>query len=160
MLPTRISVCTAPGDRRSRPRRVGGGGSSALTAGSSTRSHEPNARSAPGNASSGVTSPTIARIALLAPNQRLWNARRSSRVMAAIESGVPESGLAVRMKPVDQPIEDHAGEIVGIVVADLQARQDLLTLPLDFLGGERRMAREVGHEIERERPGCPSSRPR
>ena len=52
----------------------------------------PNARSAPAKASSGVTSPTIARMALLAPNQALWNARRSSRVMLAIDSGVPESG--------------------------------------------------------------------
>ena len=49
-------------------------------------------RHAPANASSGVTSPTIARIELFAPNQVLWNATRSSRVMLAIDCAVPESG--------------------------------------------------------------------
>ena len=45
------------------------------------------------------TSPTIARIALLAPNHRLWNASRSSRVIAASDAGVPESGLPYGWNP-------------------------------------------------------------
>ena len=75
---------------------------------------------------------------------------------AAIDSGVPESGLPYGMKSVDEPIEDHAGQIVGIVVADLQARQNLLTLAIDLFTGKRRMTREIGHEIERQARGCPS----
>ena len=44
-------------------------------------------------------------------------------MIAASDSGVPESGHAVRMEAVDQPIEHDAGEVVRVVVADLQARQ-------------------------------------
>ncbi len=103
----------------------------------------PNARSAPANASSGVTSPTIARMALLAPNQALWNATRSSRVMLAIDLRRAGVRPPVGMEPVDEPIEDDAGDVIGILVADLQAGEHLLPLALDLLRRERRVAREV-----------------
>src|SRR6476620_4378505 len=92
MLPTRISVCTAPGLSITTTRRVDGGGSGARGAVFGAVSHDPKARSAPANASSAVTSPTMARIALFAPYQALWNPRRSWREMLAIEDGVPELG--------------------------------------------------------------------
>jgi len=50
---------------------VGGGGSTGLAASTVALGQLPNARSAPANASSGETSPTTARIALLAPNHFL-----------------------------------------------------------------------------------------
>ena len=93
----------------------------------------------------------MARIALLAPNQALWYASRSSRVMLAIDSGVPGVGPAVRMEAVDEPVEHHPGDVVRIVVADLEARQNLLTLPLELLGRELRVPRQIGHHVEPER---------
>ena len=53
----------------------------------------------PANASSAVTSPTIARIALLAAKYRWWKATRSSRVSAAIDSGVPVCGMPYGWNP-------------------------------------------------------------
>ena len=90
--PTRISVCTAPGLSMMTTRRVGGGGSIGFTTSTAACTHLPNARSAPANASSGDTSPTMARMALLAPNHFLWNATRSLRVSAVSVSGVPDCG--------------------------------------------------------------------
>ena len=58
-------------------------------AGTSRRSQSPNTFLTPSNASSAVTSPTMARMALLGTKFLAWNATRSSRVMPAIDSGVP-----------------------------------------------------------------------
>ncbi len=56
--------------------------------------------------------------------------------------------LAVRMEPVHEPIEDHVGQVLWIVVADPQARKQLLALPLDFLFRKRRMLRQLRHQVE------------
>ena len=100
----------------------------------------------------------MARIALLAPNQAWWKASRSSRVIAGDRGRCAAVGTPVRMRAVDEPVEHGAGEIVRVVVADLEARQHLLALPLDLLGRECRMPRDVRNEIQAERRGCPSSR--
>ncbi len=63
-MPTRISVCTASGLSTTTMRRVGGGGSIGFGSATSARGQRPNTRSAAANASSLVTSPTIARIML------------------------------------------------------------------------------------------------
>jgi hypothetical protein len=53
------------------------------------RAQSPNIFVTPSKASAAVTSPTMARIALLGTKYFAWNATRSLRVMAAIDSGVP-----------------------------------------------------------------------
>ena len=151
MLPTRISVWTAPGRSITTTRRVGGGGSTGLAAVASER--RPLAertlgarkrllvRDVADDGEDGVVGAepglvegdeVVARDA----RNRLWRARVRT---------------AVGMEPVDQAIEHHPGEVVRVVVTDLQARQDLLPLPFDLLGRERRVAREVRHHVEAER---------
>ena len=68
------------------------------------------------------------------------------------DSGVPLFGQAVRMEAVDQPIEDDRRDVVGILVADLQARQRLLPLPLDLLELERRIARTTSDSSSKPTP--------
>ena len=55
---------------------------------------------------------------------------------------------AVRVEPVDQPVEDDAGDVGWIVVADLKSRQNQVALPLDLGGREGRPARHVGEQVE------------
>ena len=148
MLPTRISVCTAPGRSMTTSRRVACGGAGAVGASDPARPQPPNARSAPANASSALTSPTMARMALLAPNHFLWNPSRSSRRIARDRRWCPGLRLAVRMKSIDQPVEHHVGQVLRIVVTDLQPGQDLLTLALDFLARKGRMLREIRDQVE------------
>ena len=64
MWPTRTSVCTASGLLTTITRRVGSGGSMNVCAGTSRFCQSPNTFFAAANASSAVTSPTMARIAL------------------------------------------------------------------------------------------------
>ena len=64
-----------------------------FSTGTSLRAQSPNTFLTPSNASSAVTSPTMARIALLGTKYFAWNATRSSRVMPAIDSGVPVCGM-------------------------------------------------------------------
>ena len=64
-------------------------------------------------------------------------------MIAASVSGVPRLRQPVGMKAVDEPIEDRVRDEVGIVEADLQARQRLLPLTIDLLRRERRMPRHV-----------------
>ena len=69
MLPTRISVCTASGLSTTTTRRVGAGGSIGFERRQlAPCAQSPNALSAPANASSAVTSPTMARMALFGAN--------------------------------------------------------------------------------------------
>ncbi len=56
-------------------------------------------------------------------------------------------GHPVRVKAVDQTIEDGVGDVFRILGADLQARQHLLALPLDFSGRERRKSCHVGQHL-------------
>ena len=74
---------------------------------------------------------------------------RSARVRAA-----------VGMESVDQPVEHHPGDVVRVLVADLEPRQDLLTLSLELLRRELRVSRQVRHHVEPEARSCPSSRSR
>ena len=55
---------------------------------------------------------------------------------------------AVGVEPIDQPVEDHPGDVGRVVVADLHSRQDLVALALDLGGREGRPARHVGQQIE------------
>ena len=64
--------------------------------------------------------------------------------------GSARIGPAVRMEAVDQAIEHHPGYVVRIFVPDLEARQNLLALPLELLGSELRVPRQIGHHIEPE----------
>ena len=57
---------------------------------------------------------------------------------------------AVGMETVDEPVEHDVGDVRRIVVADLQARQHLVALPLDLGRREGRTARHVGQQVERE----------
>ena len=52
------------------------------------------------------------------------------------------------MESVDEPVEHHVGEIVGVVVADLESGQDLLPLAVDFFLRERGVLRDVGDEVQ------------
>src|SRR5258707_524863 len=54
------------------------------------------------------------------------------------------------MEPVHQPVEDDAGEVVRIVVADLQPGENLLALAVDLFRCKCRVPCEIGNEIERE----------
>ncbi len=62
----------------------------------------------------------------------------------------PGVGPAVRMKAVNQAVEHHPGDVVRILVADLEPRKNLLPLPLELLGRERRVSRQIGHHVEPE----------
>ena len=57
---------------------------------------------------------------------------------------------AVGMEAVHEPVEDHAGDVGRIVVADPQAGQDLVALPLDLGLRKGRPPRDVGEQVERE----------
>jgi hypothetical protein len=57
---------------------------------------------------------------------------------------------AIGVEAVDEPIEHDSREVLRIVVADLQSGQHLVPLSLNLLGGERGIARNIGHEIQRE----------
>ena len=137
MLPTRISVCTAPGLSMTTTRRVGGGGSTGFGAVGFGRA--PLAERALGAGERllgrdvaddredgvvGAEPGLVERDEIVARDAR--DRLRRARVRPA-----------VRMEAVDEPVEHHAGEVVRIVVADLQPRQDLLALPLDLLRRER-----------------------
>ncbi len=50
---------------------------------------------------------------------------------------------AVRMEPVHHPIEYRVRDVLGILKADLQSRERLLFLAVDFGGGKRGVARHV-----------------
>ena len=55
------------------------------------------------------------------------------------------------MEPVDEPIEHDARDEIGILEADLQARDSLLALAIDFLLFERRIPHHIGQQIEAKR---------
>ena len=57
---------------------------------------------------------------------------------------------AVGMEAVHEPVEDHVGDVGRIVVADPQAGQDLVALPLDLRLRKGRPSRHVGEQVERE----------
>jgi hypothetical protein len=61
--------------------------------------------------------------------------------------------LPVRVKPVDQPVEQHRGDVARILAADAERRQRLLTLTIDLLWRERRAANDIGDEIQRQGEG-------
>ena len=90
--PTRMLVCTASGLSMITIRRVEAGGSIDGGGGSVPRAQSPNTRCAAANASSLVTSPTMARIMLFGRKYCVWNACRSSRVSEPSESSVPMPG--------------------------------------------------------------------
>ena len=52
------------------------------------------------------------------------------------------------MESVNEPIEHGRGNVVGILVVDLQPRERLLTLALDLFDLERRMPHNVREQIE------------
>ena len=64
--------------------------------GTSPLAHPANARSSLGRISAMVVAPTTTSVALLGLNQVRWNLTRSSRVIRAVDSSVPEpvQGLA------------------------------------------------------------------
>ena len=120
MLPTRISVCTAPGLSMTTTRRVGGGGSTGFAAGASAprplaeRALGAGERLFGGDVADDGEDGVVGAEPLLVERQQIVarDARRSTL-------GVPESRPAVRMEPVDQPIEHDVGEELRILVADL-----------------------------------------
>ena len=119
MLPTRISVWTASGlvdddEPARRRRRLDRRRRGSVDPRPRRRTPAPP-RQTPRRPS---TSPTIARIMLLAPNHGRGTPCRSSRVSAASDLGVPLSGPPVRMEPVDEAVEDDVGDVVRVVVAD------------------------------------------
>ena len=71
--------------------------------------------------------------------------------IGARDGGQGLRGTAVResvgMKAVHQPIEQGAGDVVGILGADLQRRHRLLLLPLDLFSGERGVPNDVGQQF-------------
>ena len=149
MCPTRISVCTAPGLSTTTTRRVGGGGS-----GSSIRARPLRPRAehplAPRTPPRVVTSPTIARMQLFGAKNVWWNATRSSRVIAGNRLGCAAVRHAVRMESVDRGDRTrrrpHSPDPRSLTCS---ARQRLLPLAIDLLGRERRVAHDVGHQVER-----------
>ena len=68
-------------------------------------------------------------------------------MIAASVSGVPLSGSPYGMEPVDEPIEQHAGDVIRIAAVDLQRGDHLLLLALDLLGRKRRIAHDVGQQV-------------
>ena len=61
------------------------------------------------------------------------------------------AGRAVRMDTVDQAVEHHVGEVLGVLVSHLQPRQDLLALALELLRREGRVAQDVGEQPHSQR---------
>ena len=59
---------------------------------------------------------------------------------------VGRAGLrqAVRMEAVHEAVEHRVGDIIGIFEADLQSRQNLLSLAIDLVRRERGVAHDVG----------------
>jgi hypothetical protein len=56
-------------------------------------------------------------------------------------------GHAVGVKAVDQPVEQHRRDVVGIAAVDLQGRDRLLLLPVDLIRRERRIAHDVVDQV-------------
>ena len=146
-----MTVCTAPGLLTTTRRRVGMGTLSAVTAGGSGPCRQsPRARSTPANASSAVTSPDNGQHGIVG---QIVRAMKRHQVAARDGADRPRRtalGHAVRVESVDQTVEDDVGNVGGIVVADLQARQHLVALPLDLGRREGRAPRHVGQQIEGE----------
>ena len=67
-------------------------------------------------------------------------------------------GAPVGTGAVHEPIEDDAGEVIGIVVAHLQPRDHLLALA-SISSGANADGATRSDTRSRPRPGCPSSRP-
>ena len=160
MLPTRISVCTAPGLSITTTRRVGGGGSIGLAASASAFAQPAERALGAGerffrrHVADDREDGVVGAEPFLVERQQIVARERGQRLRRA------RLRPAVGMEAVDQPIEHDVREELRVVVADLHARQRLLPLPLDLFRRERRMLRHVRHEVERRSSGCPSSRRR
>jgi len=131
-LPTRISVWTAPGLSMTMTRRVGGGGSIGAGEGLFRRDVADDRQD-------GV----VRAEPLLVEREQIGAGQRGHRL------GRPGLRPAVGMEAVNQPVEDDVGEEIGVVVADLHARQRLLPLPLDLLGRKGGVLHEVRHQVQR-----------
>ena len=59
-------------------------------------------------------------------------------------------GQPVGVEPVHEPVEDQAGDRVGVLEIDAHARQRLLALTIELFGAERRPPDDVGEQLEAE----------
>ena len=151
-LPTRISVCTAPGLSMTMTRRVGGGGvdrlrrlrAGRLRGQLAERALGPRERLLGRHVADDREDRVVGAEPLLVERDQVVAGDRGQRFRRA------RLRPAVRMEAVDQPVEDDVRQELRVVVADPHPRERLLALALDLFLRERRMLRHVRDQIQAE----------
>ena len=93
-------------------------------------------------------SPATTSAALFGTKFCFQNASMSSRVIPLTDASVPISVVAVRMAlAVERPRRNLAGDGGRVVALLHQLPEPGGALPLDLFGRERRMERDVGHQV-------------
>ena len=95
-----------------------------------------------------MTSPTTASRQLFGANHVLLKRDQIVAIKLLERFRRPVGRPAVGMEPEDQPLGDDVGDEVGILVAHLEALQHLLLLAIELFVGERRVADDVGQQVE------------